>query len=112
MQGSSDFKFLLLLTHHVDAPTRHPGRKMVEIQGFSVREQFIMTRVAVALCIGSLILFTAHIQLAQRATPVRTSAAAATTTMQPEAQTAMVQQYCAGCHNNTVKSGGLVLAGY
>src|SRR5262245_60037642 len=69
----------------------------------------MIKRLAIAGCAAILIVFTARAQTAQRP-PARTTAS--TPLMQPEAQTAMVQQYCAGCHNSTTKSGGLVLAGF
>ncbi len=40
------------------------------------------------------------------------SHAAAATTMLPEEQTALVKQYCAGCHSERGKAGGLSLAAF
>ncbi len=74
----------------------------------------MIKRLAVAVCVSVPIVFAATVQTAQR-TPVRPSSSTSATPpalMTPEAQGAMVQQYCAGCHNSSVKSGGLVLAGF
>ena len=55
---------------------------------------------------------------APRKTPPRAPAMAVShapapaTTMAPEAQKALITQYCAGCHNDRAKTGGLTLASF
>src|ERR1041385_216615 len=73
----------------------------------------MIKRLAVVVCISVPIVFAATVQTAQRAPAQRTTTSSATSQlMTAEAQSALVQQYCLGCHNANTKSGGLVLAGF
>jgi hypothetical protein len=53
-------------------------------------------------------IFTVGVQRAEQ-TPTKAQNSQASSLMTPEAETALMQQYCAGCHNSRTKSGSLDL---
>src|SRR5262245_19247319 len=65
-----------------------------------------MFRRSLVLFVFALIFAGATVNVAQRQT---SQAPQAPPTMAVEAQQALVKQYCAGCHNQNLKSGGMSL---
>src|SRR5690349_17014362 len=74
----------------------------------------MLNRIRVILGAGLVcLLATAGLNLAQRPTPpaapAAKPAAPASVGMPVESQQALIKQYCSGCHNEKLKSGGMSL---